>query len=338
MYTSNQEAAADYLRQANQARAAQHFDKAIALYQQVLKTDASHAVAQASIADLYFRQKQYGLAKDSYIAAMQLSPDNANIHFRLGRIADIQSQLDDAKTYYTHAIHIAPEDFKPYQALGELQFLQKQFTEAEGNYKKAMSLGCQIPTLPFKLGRIAQMDERHDEAIDYFEKAILLNPGNPHFQIALGDSYSLRKRYEEAKDCYTSAVESNPSLLAGYFKLGQANKNCGEIQAARSHYERALSINPNHKPSQNALSALEIISKHSASKAQTVQAYSQASQQTSHDLTTFNSNPDEHSAENEKPLSSSSAQYKITPTHTDNIEPEPHPNGFVEKIWQRLFG
>lgn len=376
-HSLNKETVSEKLKRAREARKSGHLDKAISYYKQVLSLDANQVKVLRDLGDVYFMQKQYRQAKECYVKLVQLNPDLSPAHFKLGRIADIEANHEEATTYYQHAHHLAPTDFKPSQALGDMAFVRKDFTQAKTYYDRAIELGSPASGLRFRLGRIAHTQKAYAAAIAHFKSAIDLKPNNPNYHLALGNAYIENNQLTEAENSYTSALEIDASLLAGHFKLGQVAKLRGDQDVARSHYKRALSLNPKHKPSQKALNALDNQTELSSTPIESIKTQDtspprtsvaalesarlqapmetenrsqpQPSQASPSDVTldTLDNNlqpPEDAQQKSTGKLTHEpqrttepSSGYKITPSDTDETETEPHPNGFVEKIWQRLF-
>ena len=270
----------------------------------------------------YFFRKQLDEAKANYEKAIELGSSVPWVRFKLGQIARQQKNELAAIGYFQEAIRLNEKNPSFHQFLGEAYFAQQKYDLAKASYQKAIELGTSAPWVRFKLGRVAQIQNNSEDAQLYFEKAIALNPKNPQFHYFLG---------------FLQAQQS-------------------QIDDARASYEKALSLNPNHKPSQKGLEALkkanaETLQSDDTTTIETLEVVDEKPEDaifpTERVATQELEQTDSNSTQRQKATATStthdlhseqSVKYKIVPTEVESVEEEPHPNGFVEKIWQRLFG
>ena len=303
---------------------------AIDYFQKAIALNPNNPNFKLTLGDVYFSQKELQQAEEAYKAAITIKQDLFPAHFKLGRTYQMRQQLNDAIASFNTAIELKPQDFQSHQWVGEAHFAKKTYSLAESHYSKAIDLGSSAPWVRFKLGRIAQIQKDLEKATAYFENAIALNPKNPQF----------------------------------HYCLGTVQAQQGEIENAKASYEKALSINSNHKPSQEGLWALEEkmegngvspqpeVALPTVAKPEVVQAELRIADKKNavEEKTVATVDPNiVAQAPMEAPTSETqssadamrngqSAGYQIKPATSEPAEEEPHPNGFIEKIWQRLFG
>ncbi len=73
------------------------------------KTQNSKVTYYASLADVYILSKDYGLATDYLLRAIEKKPDNARFHMLLGAVHSNQGNVKTAKIYLQEAIRLDPD-------------------------------------------------------------------------------------------------------------------------------------------------------------------------------------------------------------------------------------
>jgi tetratricopeptide (TPR) repeat protein len=147
--------------------------------------------------------------------ARVLAPDNAQIYFELGGIAERLAIPERAIAFYDKI----PAD-SPFARIAHLQ--------------KGLNL--------------ADMD-RNDEAKDILVAAVEEDPSEYRGYLALGGVYASLKEYAEAAALYESAIDNidtNDALFWPlYYRMGIAYERTKEWDKAEAAFKRALELSPN---------------------------------------------------------------------------------------------
>lgn len=98
----------------------------------------------------------------------------------------------------------------------------------------------------------AKSKERHAQ----FMKKLSECAQNAEALLVLGKSCFLSSWYHEAIEAYKKCIALENRSGAAYYNLGVAYQALGKHREARNAFLKALEINPNHEPSQEALNSL----------------------------------------------------------------------------------
>jgi len=98
----------DQFLAAVQAEEAGDKQRAIQLYNQILKSDAGYAAAYINLGTIYFHLRQYGRAEELYRKATEADPEYVLAFFDLGNVLDELERLDESIEAYRHATVLAP--------------------------------------------------------------------------------------------------------------------------------------------------------------------------------------------------------------------------------------
>ncbi|WP_158585223.1 tetratricopeptide repeat protein [Oceaniradius stylonematis] len=215
--------------------------------------------------------------------ARSMAPENAQILFELGgiaeklgqperairyyasvpadsplaRIADLQRGLalsaldrhDEAKATLAALIEDNPDDFRGYLALGGVYASLKEFEEAADVYEAAVTRldldDSRFWQMHYRLGIAYERTDRWPEAERTFKHTLTLSPDQPDVLNYLGYSWvDMNMHLDEGIEMIRTAVEQRPR--DGYIvdSLGWAYYRLGEFENAVEHLERATDLRP----------------------------------------------------------------------------------------------
>jgi tetratricopeptide (TPR) repeat protein len=82
--------------------------RAIELYEEILKIDPNYAAACINLGTVFFHLRQYGRAEELYRHATEADPNYVLAYFDLGNVLDELERLDEAIVAYRKAVALAP--------------------------------------------------------------------------------------------------------------------------------------------------------------------------------------------------------------------------------------
>lgn len=151
---------------------------------------------------------------ESYLKALELDPDNPEIHHSLALI---------------------------YQQLGEYQLSLNHF-------QKTLALKPDFPEARNNLGTLYILLKEWDLAIEQFEKAA----GNLLYQTPdiaynnMGLAYYYKGSYQKAIESYRQAIKYFPGYAACYGNLALADQAVGDNDGAIEAYQQAIKYDPDN--------------------------------------------------------------------------------------------
>jgi tetratricopeptide (TPR) repeat protein len=145
--------------------------------------------------------------------ALQLDPDLAEAHFRLGLTHDALAQSQEAQEAYKTAI----EKYKKQ--------LAKNDDDAEAHYNLGQSYA----------GR-----SLYSEAVAEYRKATRLKSDDTDIYYDLGEALSKLARYDEAAAAFSKALEIDPENYRAEDSLEEAREGVQRIRAGKKHQETLL--------------------------------------------------------------------------------------------------
>ncbi len=129
---------------------------------------------------LYARTQNYEASDSSYVAALEISPDNAIVLNNLAySLAERNTSLEQALKYAEKAVSIEGDNPSFLDTLGWIYFKMGNTKQAEAWIKKAIAGGATSPTTFEHLGDIQIKLGNAKAAVDSWTKSLELNPDNP---------------------------------------------------------------------------------------------------------------------------------------------------------------
>jgi tetratricopeptide (TPR) repeat protein len=192
---------------------------------------------------------QTGKLQDSVIAnqkVLELSPNDAEVHYNLGITLQELGSLEAAETSYKNAIAITPEFAEAHTNLGiTLQELGR-LEEAEISCNKAIAIKPEFAEAHTNLGIILKELGRLEEAETRFRKAIAIKPSLAEVHYNLGNLLKELGRLWDAEVSYKKAIEIKPNYAEAHSNLGNALKDLRKLDDAEASYKKAIEINPDY--------------------------------------------------------------------------------------------
>jgi hypothetical protein len=125
--------------------------------------------------------------------------------------ADAAKSRVDLIKYYEYQLQVDPNNADVHTKLGFIRFLQGDANEGIRHLRQAIALAPQNDTAHYKLGLIYRYQKRSADAKAEFEMAIRLNPGNYDAHGNLGIIYAEEGNLTLAEQHLRSALNINPN-------------------------------------------------------------------------------------------------------------------------------
>jgi len=135
--------------------------------------EAQQAIRRA---DLHAVRKRYAQAADEYRAALELQPNDASVHQRLGICYQLLNNDAMARREYARALELKPAYAEVWNNIGSLEQKHKRYKEAVRAYKKAIEIKPTLSTPWKNLGAVYLAQGRVQQAFEAYQEAFRLDP------------------------------------------------------------------------------------------------------------------------------------------------------------------
>ena len=174
--------------------------RAIDTLQRVVEMDPENASLHQRLGDIHRRHEQFRQSRDAYMAALELGRDSGGLHRSLGVALERLGETRAAETHLLRAIEIDPSDAYALNYLGywwadEGRNLEEAIAMIERAVSKRPDSGFFVDSLGWVHFRLGDPVT----AVGYLERATELEPSDPEITGHLGDVYWVLGRRDEAR-------------------------------------------------------------------------------------------------------------------------------------------
>lgn len=153
-------------------------------------------------------------------------------------------RIDEAIAHYRQALEITPDDAEVHNNLGAALLRAAEIPEAIAQCERALQLNPDYADAHNNLGNGLLVAGRAKEAIAHFERALQLNPEDAGAQNNLGSALLGTGKIQEALVHGERAVQLNPIDASAHYNLGNALLAAGKTHEAITSYRMSLQLNP----------------------------------------------------------------------------------------------
>ena len=175
-------------------------ERAIDTMQRVVEMDPENAALHQRLGDIHRRNQQFRQSRDAYMLALDLGSDSGGLHRSLGVSLERLGETRAAETHLLRAIEIDPSDAYALNYLGYWWADEgRNLDEAIAMIERAVS---QRPDSGFFVDSLGWVHFRLGDAataVGYLERATELEPSDPEITGHLGDVYWVLGRHDEAR-------------------------------------------------------------------------------------------------------------------------------------------
>jgi Flp pilus assembly protein TadD len=179
------------IQAAQHLQRAREFDRAEAIYQQILAAVPDEPNALHFLGVLRHQQGRNDEAAGLIRRAAARLPGDSGPWMNLGNVLLESQRYDDAVDAYQQAAACAPGDVLIYSNLGLLYARLDHFEQAEASFRHALSLAPDAEYALYNYARMLQRQGRNEEAVAYYIKMLHANPHDPKARRMLSRSHAL---------------------------------------------------------------------------------------------------------------------------------------------------
>lgn len=211
-----------------------NLDKAVEKFQLTIEILPQRIDGYKNLAYTYTQVQQDSLAIETYKKAIQIDPNDMELHTFLGilyyrnkmyeqSIAAFQPILtkgDPKSKAYSEALYYTAYS---YDLLGQSE-------KAIETYNSALQASPDDKDLIFNLGRLYYMQTNYEKAIEYFGKVLAADSTDFDANIHIGNSYIQLKKFKESLPYLERATRLQPDNPNAWYFLAVALVNSGDTK------------------------------------------------------------------------------------------------------------
>ncbi|MFP4056575.1 MAG: tetratricopeptide repeat protein [Candidatus Brocadiia bacterium] len=147
------------------------------IYPRVLSHPQAIAVMLSDLGALLGAQERYEEARDAFVRALEVDPQNAEAYFNWGLTLSVRERYGLACAKFSKALHIYPRFAKAYGAWGSALARMGELEWACEKFRSAVQLAPRSATAYYNWGATLLLLGKRREAEARFARALALRPG-----------------------------------------------------------------------------------------------------------------------------------------------------------------
>jgi tetratricopeptide (TPR) repeat protein len=178
--------------------------------------------------DRYYQNGDLNQAMEEFNRALELDPENVNVHNSLGVCYGVLGAYEKAVKIFQAAAELAPDELMPAYNIGLANLLIGNKEAALQSFLAAHEKDPQAFEPTFQVGRVYYESGKPKKARPFLEKATELTAENASVQRYLGLCYLDLKKDTAAVTALKKAVQLNPNDAEALSALGYLFDRQGE--------------------------------------------------------------------------------------------------------------
>lgn len=191
--------------------------------------------------------KQYADAETEYRAAVQLDPQNPDLHISLGITLGREGNWDGQVAEEREALRLSPNNDRAHVALGAALAQKDDQDGAMAEYREAIRLNPNDDLAHSNLGNRLMHKGDWDGANAEYREAVRLNPKNEQAHLNLASTLEHNKDWDGATAEYREALRLKPNNEQTHLSLGVALSKKGDQDGAIAEYREVIRLNPSNE-------------------------------------------------------------------------------------------
>lgn len=220
------------------------YDEAVAKFKKAIESSLETYPFHQALFMTYVATRHGPQGIEYYKELLRTYPQNATVHYWLGRFYLEKGSLNEAVKEFQEAARLAPKDEHPWISLGHINLRLGKENEALDAYLQANKLTPHVAAVHAGLGKIYQRREAFSKARKEYEEALKLDASLTEAQYNLGLIYEKEGNYLKAIDQFKALLEQDPNesgarqRLARLYFLGEMYRQAVEEYATLSQVKQ----------------------------------------------------------------------------------------------------
>ena len=227
-------------------------DKAELILKKVLLLDNNNAQAHKDLGIIYLSKRLFDYAKEEFLAAYSINPDDKVITFELGNYWQLMSNNTEAQKYYD--ILLKSEEIEPsmYLPIGMNFIALNKLDKATEVLTTALSKNPQNTEIIHNLAKIYFIKKDYKIAKELLEDSYFIEPSADTAN-SLAAVYFELGEYDEANKLYQKIDQIYPNKISNLINIGRCFIHSGNNEKAKEYLDKALEYFPDSEEAKELL-------------------------------------------------------------------------------------
>ena len=208
--------------------------------------DRAHGFALCSLARVFRWAGKFEEAYKLGLRAVQMVPDDAEVHMLIGGSAVELGRIDEAIRSFRRALQIKPDYAEARSSLADALAGRGRLDEAIDHYHRALKDKPDHAATYCNLGVAMSAKGDLREAFTYLHRALEIKPDFAEAHNALGSVLIAQGKLDEAINHYKQALQIKPHYIHARYNLASVLRWQGRLEEAVGHFQQALRTQPDY--------------------------------------------------------------------------------------------
>jgi tetratricopeptide (TPR) repeat protein len=159
-----------------------------------------------------FQKKNLIEAIDLFEEALEISPDDIEVHESLATACYLAQDHQGAIKYFTRLTQLKPRDSTAWVNLGAIYNLRQEYQEAIKVLRKGIQRDSKNAEAYYNLGIAQKNLAQTSMAVSAYREAVRLDPDNVDAHVNLANIYMDQVNHRKARQHYEQALRVNPDF------------------------------------------------------------------------------------------------------------------------------
>jgi Flp pilus assembly protein TadD len=214
------------------------------------------AMASSILLLMYSAWKQTSYWRDGrtlWTHALAVNPQNDTAYISFCDLDLRENRLDDAVFHARKALEIRPDSADAHSRLGVALSASGQNEEASLHFKKALETHQIRPRTHYNIATLLLNSGHIDEAIAEFNRELQIQPEFVEAHNNLGIALTSKGEFDGALAHFQKALELDPHLPKVHHNIAMILLRQGQLDQAIAHLQKELQVNPASAEAHNDL-------------------------------------------------------------------------------------
>jgi tetratricopeptide (TPR) repeat protein len=195
-------------------------------------------------ADEFLKANDFVGAEGRCREALELNPNNAEVHSALGVALARQGKVNEAVIHFLEAVRLNPRDIDAHYSLGQTAARLGKSDEAIRHFTNVLQLKPDHPQALGYLGSLKLAGGNFQAAAAFLSEAVRLDPNYADAYYSLGQLMYRQNQLDAAISSWKRVVELKPDDAQTHYKLAEALARLKQVGQAMGYYKKAVSLDP----------------------------------------------------------------------------------------------
>lgn len=223
------------------------YRKAVESYLLAVEISPDYARARNSLANLYCRLSKHQFALAHYRRALEINPYNPFIQYNIGNLYFETGDIESAIPHLISAVKYKNNFGSAYHKLGVVYYHKKQYQQCIENFKKARAFKAESPISHYYTGLAYYNLEKGSLAIASLKQALRVKPDFFEAALELGNLYFSYGEYASAVEYYKKADALNPEYRELKMKLVESYRELRDYKEAITIVKQLMEKEPENE-------------------------------------------------------------------------------------------